>query len=115
MEHFEIIYRDNRNEELENKFNLHINKPYRVQVITAVYDGIMTDVRIHIDEKGKFFPVEIRLENGFLYDVRDSREKILFNEQIFMHGDIRYLYVFGRILDEEGFDRVRNRLLGGKN
>ena len=54
MENFEIIGRNNRNEELENKFNLHIHKSYRIQIITAIYDGIMTGIRVHIDEAGKF-------------------------------------------------------------
>tara|TARA_Y100000310_G_scaffold339688_1_gene433164 strand:+ start:17984 stop:18340 length:357 start_codon:yes stop_codon:yes gene_type:complete len=101
---------DNRNPKVEERYNLHITKPYRVQVVTAVYDGIMTGFRVHLNEKG-FLLLSLELKDGLFYDHRIPWEKFPFDKQLLRGGELKRglgrLLAFGRIMDEEGFQRAK--------
>jgi len=99
------------NKEIANKFNLHINQPYRIIISgvnpldTLTFDGIMTKLNIFADNKG-FTIKELVLENGLTYDA--FSEKTHFNKEVF-DGDYRQIG-FGRIIDEKGFTESRNKI-----
>lgn len=97
------------NKEIANKFNLHINQPYRMIISginpldTLTFDGIMTKLNLFADNKG-FTIKELVLEDGLTYDA--FSEKTHFNKEVF-NGDYRQIG-FGRIIDEKGFTKLRN-------
>ena len=103
--------RENRNPELENKFNLHIGKPYRVQVQYVVHDGIMNECEILMDETG-FRLMSITLEDGLFFDHRMPWEKFYMEGISFSGRSLSkgYLLAFQSIGDEEGFKRARDRI-----
>lgn len=98
---------NNRNPIAEEKYSLHINKPYRAQIVTAVYDGIMTGFRAHLNEK-VFLLLNLELKDGLFYDVRTPWEKFPFDKQLLSGGELKRglggLLAFGRIMDEEGMN-----------
>jgi len=100
------IDEDNRNPEIEELRNLHIGKPYRVQVQTCVYEGIMKSITVHVCEKG-FIPVMIELENGMVFHPADPSRKVSLEHVVLGAGEMRRMGAFGRILDEEGFIKAR--------
>ena len=111
-ENIAVVTADQRDEEMEKKFNMHIGKPYRFRIETTVYDGIMTEYTLHLNEDG-FFPLSVMLEDGFCYRVNDPSEKIPFDRQLLRSGHMEHLGEFGSIGDEDGFRRIRKQL-GGK-
>jgi hypothetical protein len=101
----------NRNINVEERFNLHIGKPYRLQVQTCVYDGIMTECRISASHRG-FTLLGLTLENGLFYHPGDTSQKFLFDHFRAGSEEIKRMGAFGSILDIEGFVRARDREIG---
>lgn len=97
------------NRKIADKFNLHINQPYRMIISginpldTLTFDGIMTKLNIFADKKG-FAIKELILENGLTYDA--FSEKTHFDKEVF-NGNYRQIG-FGRIMDEKGFTKLRD-------
>lgn len=96
----------------ERQFNLHIRSPYRVIKQMYSFDGLLDHVKIHVCDKG-FRPLKIKLVDGFMYHVAKNWERVPFDKQVFgpneLGNEIRNNQ-WGRILDEEGFARIRKEL-----
>lgn len=108
-EHF--ISTGNRKHEIENRLNLHIGKPYRLQIQNCVYDGIMTQCKIHICKNG-FVPLKVKLEKGLFYHPGDPSEKYYFDEFTAGPNHLKHMGAFGIIRDEKGFSKARDRKRG---
>ena len=102
------INRENRNFELENQRNLHIGKPYRAQIQTCVYDGLMTNVTANFDNQG-FTLLNFNLENGLFYHSGDPSQKFPFDKVKLGSMELSRMSLFGRILDEQGFFKAIDR------
>ena len=100
---------ENRQPELEQRFNLHIGKPYRCQVETTVYDGIMNSFEAHINPTG-FAILKVDLEDGLMFHPGDPSHKIPFDKVHLGYAETARMGAFGSIVDEEGFERVRERM-----
>jgi|TARA_B100001971_G_scaffold170929_1_gene163111 hypothetical protein len=98
---------ENRNLGIEDKYNLHIGKPFRLQIETCVYDGLLTGCNIHVNDEG-FLLIGATLKDGLFYHAGDPSEKSLFEEFKAGPGEVGRNRGFGRILDEEGFLRARD-------
>ena len=97
--------------EVANRYNLHMGKVYRIIISgmnptdTMTFDGIMTKLNVFVDNKG-FAINELTLEDGLKYSTYS--EKIPFSKEFFRRGNY-HLIDFGIVLDEEGFQKARDR------
>lgn len=104
-----------RKSEVESRFNLHPGSVYRVRIQNTVYDGILTELEVHINHTGPnkgFLPIGITLEDGLFYQA-GAAEKFPFDKKEFENQELECLGtpagVFGRVLDEDGFRRRRKK------
>jgi hypothetical protein len=111
------ISTENRMPELEEKFNIHPGQAYRVilrgmnPACHLTYDGILKGVTADFSDKG-FTIRNVCLEDGLMFTEWFPKEP--FDKVSVGRGD--GISGFGRIIDEQGFLRVREgkkKELGG--
>ena len=108
-EKFREISRQGRDLKTEERFNLHIGKPYRVQIENCVYDGILSYLRIN-DCGNTFQLLDIALESGLFSPCGDPADKHYFSQVELRPFETLKVRYFGRIKDEAGFTRVRDQV-----
>lgn len=116
---YKVLTRSSPEPQLAQQRNLHIGEPYRITISginpvdSMTFDGELEQLAVFTDDAG-FTIDRLVLSNGIATIDRNGERRLFAREEIAVVNPYNEvgsrLIRFGRLLDKQGFEAVRERL-----
>ena len=103
------VSEEDRNPTIEEKYNLHIGRPYRFEMETVVYEGIMIEYQIKTDERDKISPIRVVLKDGFCFLADNAHREARFSLEVLTDDELARVKRFSLLPNGRRFPEAKDR------